>query len=116
MPRPTFLAACRRRALEVALGQPRIGLRFLDLNFARDEMIRCAAELGVDGAELFWIPGYEEIQPVLPPTLHGAIGEVFAGELLDVEFSAHQVIRLRAELRQLEASVCSSAGEAPFSH
>lgn len=100
--RPTFLDTCRRRALEIALGQPRIGLRFLDLNFARDDMIRRAAELGIDGAEMFWIPGCEEIQPVLPPALHAAIFQAFAGEFLDVEFTAHQRIRLRAELQRLE--------------
>lgn len=101
MDRPTFLTACRRRAIEIALGQPRIGLRLLELSLARDEMAERAAELGIDGAEMHWITGYEAIQPILPHALRIALDETFGGELMD-DFTAHQRIRLRAELLRLE--------------
>lgn len=45
MDRPTFLAACRRRAIEIALSQPRMGIRLLELSLARDAMAERAAEL-----------------------------------------------------------------------
>ena len=104
MDRPTFLTVCRRRALEIALGHPNVAARLLALSAAHDEMIFRAAELGIDGAELCWIPGYEEIRPVLPPTLDMSIFQAFAGELFE-EFTAHQRIRLGAEFRQLQEVV-----------
>lgn len=101
MPRPTFLTACRRRAIEIALNQPRVGIRLLELSFARDEMAERAAQLGIDGAELHWITGYETLQPILPRALRIALDATFSGELMD-DFTAHQRIRLRAALLRLE--------------
>lgn len=103
MDRPTFLAACRRHALEIALGQPDVVERGLDFMAARMSAVQVAAGLGIDGAHMRHILGRKDREPILPPDLCAAINETFGatGELMD-EFTAHQQIRLRAELLRLE--------------
>lgn len=116
MDRTAFLTTCRRQALEIALGQPRIGLRFLDLNFARDEAVFRAGELGIDGSRLLRVNGLREaaLCPGLFRDISVAFGVGPGSELLG-ELTAHDRIRLGTELRHLEGAVCSDAGEAPIS-
>lgn len=114
MDRPTFLAACRRRALEIALGHDDLIDRSRALGIARKEMLRLAAEIGIDGGSMRYIFGPPEEghashpadSPVLPDQLHHDIGERFGyyGFEFRGEFTGHQKVRMRIELRRLECA------------
>lgn len=116
MDRPTFLAACRRQAFEIALGQKDAAERQVALTDARDEAVFRAGEFEIDGSVLAWADGLREAG--MSRRLFAQITETFGsgpgGEFLG-EFTAHQWIRLGAELRRLEEAVCSDPATAPIS-